>query len=344
MGQPDLKTKGAPRRGRPPARRVALPPDADAFLDCMAAERGASSNTCQSYAADLRDLVAFLSGRDISLGRADADDLRAYLADLAARPGRKGSATTPRTAARRLSTMRQFFRFLVSEGRRLDDPSAVLDSPALGRSLPKLLTEQEVADLLSVAAADPEPEGVRAAALLETLYATGLRVSELVGLPMAALVGDGEILRVRGKGGKERIVPLSDPARRALAAYLPIRGLFVAPGIAAAASRFVFPSATARAGHLTRQRFGQILKDLAVEAGIDPGRLSPHVVRHAFATHLLTRGADLRIVQKLLGHADIATTQIYTHIAGEALVRLVEQAHPLAHHRRPPVRNTGLGH
>ena len=334
MGQSDLTAKATPRRGRPPGRRTELPADADAFLDCLAAERGASRNTCQSYAADLRDLTVFLAGRGNSLSRADTADLRAYLADLAGRPGRKAAATTPRTAARRLSTMRQFFRFLVSEGRRLDDPSAVLDSPNLGRPLPKLLTEQEIIDLLHAAAGDPEPEGVRATALLEVLYATGLRVSELVGLPMAALIGNGEIIRVRGKGGRERIVPLSDPARRALADYLPIRNLFLAPGIVAAASRFVFPSPTAQAGHLTRQRFGQILKDLAVIAGLDPGRISPHVVRHAFATHLLTRGADLRIVQKLLGHADIATTQIYTHMAGEALVRLVETAHPLAKHRR----------
>ena len=334
MGQPDLTGKAARRRGRPPAPRAALPPDVDAFLDCLAAERGASRNTCQSYAADLRDLTAFLAPHGVSVARAGTDDLRAYLAHLANRPGRKTGAVTPRTAARRLSSMRQFFRFLVSEGRRLDDPSAVLDSPGLGRPLPKLLTETEVADLLQAAAADPEPEGIRATALLEVLYATGLRVSELVGLPMAALIGGGEVLRVRGKGGKERIAPLSDPARQALAAYLPIRPLFVAPGTTASGSPFVFPSPTAAAGHLTRQRFGQILKALATLAGIDPDRVSPHVVRHAFATHLLTRGADLRIVQKLLGHADIATTQIYTHIAGEALVRLVETAHPLARHGR----------
>ncbi len=334
----------AARRGRPPARQSALPAEADAFLDCMAAERGASRNTCQAYAADLRDLTVFLARRGISPGRATTDDLRAYLADLAGRPGRKGASTTPRTAARRLSSLRQFFRFLVSEGRRIDDPSAVLDNPSLGRPLPKLLTEQEVTTLLRAAAADPEPEGMRATALLETLYATGLRVSELVGLPLSALSGDGRVLRVRGKGDKERMVPLSDPACEALAAYLPNRGLFLGPGETAVTRRFVFPSPTARSGHLTRQRFGQILKALAVAAGIDPARVSPHVVRHAFATHLLTRGADLRIVQKLLGHADISTTQIYTHIAGEALVRLVETVHPLARHRRPMVRSAGLGH
>ena len=163
-----------------------------------------------------------------------------------------------------------------------------------------------------------------------------------MGLPLASVVADGQVLRVRGKGGKDRIVPLSEPARRALAAYLPVRGLFLPPGRPASGSGFVFPSASARAGHLTRQRFGQILKDLAILAGIDPYRVSPHIVRHAFATHLLSHGADLRIVQKLLGHADIATTQIYTHVAGEALVRLVETAHPLATHRRRALQS-GLG-
>jgi integrase/recombinase XerD len=238
----------------------------------------------------------------------------------------------PRTLARRLSAMRQFYRFLVIDGRRGDDPTSGLDAPRLGRPLPKLLSEADVARLIAAAEAWPDEEGVRLRCLLELLYATGLRVSELVTLPAVAAQRDPRFLLVRGKGGKERVVPLSQPSRQALALYLQCRGSFLPPG---ASSRYLFPS-RGRDGHLTRQRCGQLLKELALAAGLDPARLSPHVLRHAFASHLLDHGADLRSVQQMLGHADIATTQIYTHVQGDRLRRLVESAHPLARRKATP--------
>ena len=325
------------RRGRPPAARLLPPPSVEAFLDMLVAERGAAANTREAYGRDLLDLNRFLEGRGGAVDRAVTEDLRAYLGDLARREGAKGGRTAARTAARRLSAMRQFYRFLVSEGRRQDDPSAALDSPALGRPLPKLLSETEVEGLIGAISglfADPErlSEGLRLLALLEILYGGGLRVSELVGLPLSALARDGRALIVRGKGDKERLVPVSEPARDAIVAYLPHRGMFFVKG---RDRGFLFPSRTARGGCLTRQRFGQLLKDLAVEAGIEPSRVSPHVLRHAFATHLLSHGADLRSVQTMLGHADIATTQIYTHVLGDRLQSLVASAHPLAKAKRP---------
>ena len=225
--------------------------------------------------------------------------------------------------------MRQFYRFLLSEGARADDPTAQLDAPRLGRPLPKILAEEEIDRLIAAAAAWPGEEGMRLRCLLEMLYATGLRVSELVGLPLAAAQRDPRFLLVRGKGGKERLVPLSPPARQALADYLTCRAAFVPQASGTKTARWLFPS-RGMTGHLTRQRCGQMLKELALAAGLDPARLSPHVLRHAFASHLLDHGADLRSVQQMLGHADIATTQIYTHVQGERLRRLVETAHPLA--------------
>lgn len=317
-------------RGRPPSPRPPLEPAAEAFLDTLVAERGAAGNTVAAYGRDLADLTVFLAGRGVALDRAGAEDLRAFLADLAGRPGAKGGSTAAATAARRLSAIRQFFRFLVSEGWRADDPSSTLDGPGLVRPLPKLLSEVEVAALLDAAARRGGAEGARLLALLETLYAAGLRVSELVSLPLAAIDPEGRFLRVRGKGGKERLAPLNDAARAALALYLPHRAGFLPPAGPDTPSPFVFPSPVAREGHLTRQRFGQLLKELAIAAGIAPDRVSPHVVRHAFATHLLDHGADLRAVQTMLGHTDIATTQIYTHVLGERLARLVRDHHPLA--------------
>jgi integrase/recombinase XerD len=286
----------------------------------LAAERGAAPPTLAAYQSDLGDLAAFLAGSGGALEDADAPALHAYLAALTTR------RLAPPTLARRLSAMRQFFRFLVSDGTRADDPSAGLEAPRRGRPLPKILGEAEVARLIA-AAARPGAEGVRLRCLVEVLYATGLRVSELVGLPLAAAQRDPRFLLVRGKGGKERVVPLSAPARQALAAWLECRRL---PN--GKASRWLFPSRGA-AGHLTRQRCGQLLKKLALAAGLDPALLSPHVLRHAFASHLLDHGADLRSVQQLLGHADIATTEIYTHVQSERLRRLVESAHPLARRR-----------
>jgi integrase/recombinase XerD len=255
--------------------------------------------------------------------------LRDYIGAMAAR------SLAPRSVARRLSALRQFFRFLISAGDRADDPTADLDPPRLGRPLPKILSRGEVETLIAAAGDWPGEEGVRLRLIVELLYATGLRVSELVGLPLEAVRRDPRFLVVRGKGGKERIVPLSEPARRALADYLGVRSGFVPQAAAGGpkAERWLFPS-RGGAGHLTRQRCGQLLKEVALKAGIDPALLSPHVLRHAFASHLLDGGADLRSVQQMLGHADIATTQIYTHVQGERLRRLVETAHPLATRKR----------
>jgi len=286
----------------------------------LAAERGAARLTLAAYRNDLIDLSGFLAARSMALEAAKAPALHDYL--LAAGTRR----LAPRTVARRLSAIRQFYRFLLTEGVRSDDPTGGLDTPRLGRPLPKMLSEDEVARLIATAVAWPEEEGVRLRCLLELLYATGLRVSELVTLPLAAAQRDPRFMLVRGKGGKERVVPLSAPSRQALAEYLVVRKAFLPDG---QASRFLFPS-RGREGHLTRQRCGQLLKELALGANLDPARLSPHVLRHAFASHLLDHGADLRSVQQMLGHADIATTQIYTHVQNDRLRRLVEAAHPLA--------------
>jgi integrase/recombinase XerD len=286
----------------------------------LAAERGAARLTLAAYRNDLADLEKFLVTRRLTLEAAEAAALHDYLAAATTR------SLSPRTLARRLSAMRQFFRFLLVEGIRADDPTAGLDTPRLGRPLPKMLSEAEVERLIATAEAWPGDEGIRLRCLLELLYATGMRVSELVTLPLAAAQRDPRFLLVRGKGGKERVVPLGPPARQTLAAYVESRSRFLVEG---RPSRWLFAS-RGREGHITRQRCGQLLKELAVAAGLDRKRLSPHVLRHAFASHLLDHGADLRSVQQMLGHADIATTQIYTHVQSARLRRLVETAHPLA--------------
>ena len=290
----------------------------EAFLEMLAAERGAAMLTLAAYRNDLRDLARFLGARAQAPEAADAAALHAYLA--------AATALAPRTLARRISTMRQFYKFLVTDGIRGDDPTAGLDTPALGRPLPKILSEDEIDRLIAAARTWSGDEGIRLVCLVELLYATGVRISELVTLPLAAAQRDPRFLLISGKGGRERIVPLSEPSRLALTAYLGCRDRFLPDS---RPSRWLFPS-RGRAGHLTRQRAGQLLKELAVKAGLDPDRLSPHVLRHAFASHLLDRGADLRSVQQMLGHADIATTQIYTHVLTDRLRKLVETAHPLA--------------
>jgi integrase/recombinase XerD len=300
--------------------------EAEAFIEMLAAERGASKNTEVAYRADLKNLEAFLARRKQKPVTANADALRAYLKSL------DYLGMTPRTVARRLSVMRQFFRFLLAERLREDDPASTLDSPRLGRSLPKVLSRVEV-DRLIEAAQAKGGDGGRMETLLEILYGTGLRVSELVTLPLAAAERDPTMLMVRGKGDKDRLVPLSDPARAAIAKWLHVRQATLAED---ETSRYLFPS-RGRTGHLTRQRFAQLLKESALAAGIDPARVSPHVLRHAFASHLLEAGADLRSVQLMLGHADIATTQIYTHVLPEKLRSLVEDKHPLARRRRRPL-------
>jgi integrase/recombinase XerD len=285
----------------------------EAFLEMLSAERGAARNTLLAYEADLTDFAAFASARGTPVAASDAAALRAYLGSLA------DAGLAARTAARKLSALRQFHRFLVREGIRPDDPTQLLDSPRLPRTLPKYLTEAEVDALLAAAAARPPAQALLLRAALEILYATGLRISELLALPAAALSGDAAVLLIRGKGGRERIVPLSDAAREAATDLIKGR---------TAAGKFLFAS---RGGKpLTRQGFFAMLKQTALEAGLDPARVSPHVLRHSFASHMLARGADLRSLQLLLGHADIATTQIYTHVLAERLQKLVQAHHPLA--------------
>lgn len=298
----------------------------EAFLEMLAAERGAATNTILAYRRDLEDFSAFLAGRGRPVEAAGIQDLRDYLGE-SRRLGR-----APRTVARRLSALKEFHRFLFAEGMRPDDPTTTLDAPRRGRPLPKCLSETEVEALLAAARSRPGPAGARGLALLEVLYATGLRVSELVSLPLAAVARDPGALIVRGKGGKERMVPLGMAARQALIAWRAERDAFLAE---ARPSKWLFPS-HGRSGHLTRDGFARMLAEIAVAAGIPPARVSPHVLRHSFASHLLAHGADLRAVQQMLGHADIATTQIYTHVLDERLKALVGRHHPLAAARRKP--------
>ena len=289
----------------------------------LAAERQASPHTQDAYARDLRRLERALEARATTLEAATAADLRHYLGLLAAR----GFAR--RTQARHLSSIREFYRFLLTEGLRDDNPAETLQFPKRARTLPKVLDEAEVERLFETAAADSSPRGLRLQAALELLYGTGLRVSELVGIPLAALAPDLTALTVVGKGNKERRLPLGEPARDAIRAWLEVRDTGRS---AAAPARWLFPSAR---GHLTRQRLAQSLKELAARAGIAPSRISPHVLRHAFASHMLARGADLRTLQKLLGHEDISTVQIYTHVVDES-VRRALAAHPLARQHAAP--------
>lgn len=292
----------------------------DAFLEMLAAERAAAVNTVESYRHDLADFAAFVGARGGRLEEADTRQVRAYLARLAS------AGFAPTTAARRRSALRQFFRFLHGEGVRADDPTATVDAPRRGRALPKFLSEAEVEQLIEQAGRQPGTQGMRLRALIEILYATGLRASELVGLPLAAAQSDRRFLLVRGKGGRERIVPLGAAARDALAGYHTVRHQFVP---ARRPSPWLFPSRS-KSGHLTRQRLGQSLKELARDCGLAPAKVSPHVLRHAFATHLLAHGADLRTLQQMLGHADVVSTQIYTHVLDEGLKEIVQRHHPLA--------------
>lgn len=322
------------RPGRPALPRPDLHPSVDAFLDMLTAERGAALNTRQAYWRDLADVSLYLRNTHSSdLNKATTDEIRAYLKDLAQKTHKKGgnkSKIAVRTIARRLSALRQYYRFIVTENIRKDDPTTTIESPKQVRTLPKTLSESEVSQLIKTAGENGSPESTRLVCLLEMLYATGLRVSELVSLPVASVQNTNEFLMVEGKGGRERMVPLSDQAQKAIQNYLDIRKQFISPDDDGRQAQWLFPSKTSDKGHLTRQRFAQLLKDLAHDAKIDADRVSPHIMRHAFATHLLSRGADLRSVQKMLGHADIATTQIYTQILGENLKKTVDEKHPLA--------------
>jgi integrase/recombinase XerD len=298
------------------------------FKEMLSAERGATDNTLQAYGRDLDEFLAFLSARRVALVAAMPADISAYL-----RAAAEGGLA-PASRARRLSAIRQLFKFLAAEGVITDDPARAFAGPRRARPLPRTLSAAEVDRLIETARRRIEGttgrdrvRALRLHALIEMLYATGMRVSELVTLPRSVLTGDGRVLTIRGKGGRERIVPLNQAARSALDRYLNVGSQDgVAPMLR---TKWLFASRGAE-GHLTRQRLAQELKQLAAEAGLDPARVSPHVLRHAFASHLLDRGADLRSVQQLLGHADISTTQIYTHVLEERLKRLVFDHHPLA--------------
>lgn len=297
------------------------------FLEAIQAERDAAANTLAAYTRDLTDFAAFLATRGIGYADATRADIEAYLADL----DERGMAQA--TRARRLSAIRQLYHFAFLEGWREDDPAALIRGPKKARTLPATLSEADVDGLLDAVRTRgrSDAERLRNVAMMELLYATGLRVSELVSLPVAAVRGDPRMILVRGKGGRERMVPLSEDARAALAAWLETRDAAetVRDPSGRVRSAFLFP-ARGRRGHLTRERFYLIVKELALEAGLDPAAISPHTLRHAFATHLLAHGADLRVIQTLLGHASIATTEIYTHVLETRLRALVLEHHPLA--------------
>jgi integrase/recombinase XerD len=294
---------------------------AEAFLEMMSVERAAAKNTLMAYSQDLADAAAFLRGRGRDLSDAAPEDVEAYFTALGAR------GLSPATAARRRASVRQFYRFVLGEAWRTDDPSRRVEAPKKGRSLPKVLSRQEIDRLIAAAAARDGAQGLRLGCMVELAYASGLRISELTDLTLAALARDPAYLIVRGKGGKERLAPLNETARTAVKAYLQVRLGFLPKGDKA--NPWLFPS-RGKGGRLTPRRFAQMLDEAAADAGIDPARVSPHVLRHAFATHLLEGGADLRVVQTLLGHSDIGTTQIYTHVAGDRLREVVQTKHPLS--------------
>jgi integrase/recombinase XerD len=303
----------------------------DLFLDMIATERNASKNTLDAYTRDLDDYGAFLTGKKSDFRKADTQTIRDYLSALKKRELANASV------ARKLSAIRQLHRLLYTEGKRSDDPAAVLEGPRRGRPLPKIMTVEEVTKLLTTAHELAAQSGdtkdamarrlraLRLAALLELLYASGLRISELIALPASAARMKSDAIIVRGKGNKERLVPIGDAAKRAMKSYFDARS----EKEKASEQRWLFPS-FGESGHVTRQHVARELKALASRAGISPGKISPHVLRHAFASHLLSNGADLRVVQALLGHADISTTQIYTHVLDERLKNMVRDLHPMA--------------
>jgi integrase/recombinase XerD len=302
------------------------------FMEMMVAERGAAANTVAAYHRDLIDFTNFLNKKTETLTTVSRIFVEQFLAGLSQ------AGLSAQTQARKLSTLRQLFQFLYTEKLRTDNPTATLETPRMGKRLPKTLTIADVGALLEAARTDDSPKGLRLQAMLELMYGAGLRVSELVGLKLSALqVKEGgrkveaDFLLVRGKGNKERLVPVHGKAREALSQYLAVRHCFLKEK---ESSAWLFPYHRAQ-GYVTRQQFGVMLKELAVCAHIDPEKLSPHTLRHSFASHLLEGGADLRVIQELLGHSDISTTQIYTHVAGERLKKLVQENHPLARKGKP---------
>lgn len=296
-----------------------MDPKVDAFLEMLTVERDAAHNTIESYRRDLDDFAGFAASQGHASAAADAETCQAYMAALHAR------GLSARTAARRLSTLRQFHLFLLKEGARSDDPTSQLDAPQLPRPLPKFLAEAEVDALLEAATRRPGRAGALARAALELLYATGMRVSELLSLPRTALGTKAEVMIIKGKGSKERMVPLSQAAKQAAMALLAATELAGNNG----QSQWLFPGRDPKQP-LTRQAFFLLLKQIALDAGLDPARVSPHVLRHSFASHMLARGADLRSLQMLLGHSDISTVQIYTHIQTQRLRQMIEDHHPLS--------------
>jgi len=328
MSNPDDAGRGGESRAQSLAQSLA---HKEAFLEMMLVERGASPRTIRNYGRDLDRVAAFLKRRKKSLSNAHTDDIRSYIEGL------KASGTAAATQALCVSALRQFYAFLYGEKLRADNPMETVDRPKTVRPLPKVLSGQQVDALLqaaseAVAGAEDGRErakALRLVAMLEILYATGLRVSELVGLPKSAIREGQPFLSVIGKGDKERLVPLSDPAMDAARKWVEEGWQLTLPEGEGPFQRWLFPS-RGKTGHLTAARFAQLLKDLAVAAGVPPSGVSPHVLRHAFATHLLEGGADLRAVQQMLGHADITTTQIYTHVQQERLRKLVLEKHPLA--------------
>lgn len=320
----------APQKQVALQKKLALPNDAELiedFLSMLMAQRQASENTVTAYRRDLLDYALFVASRRMNLSQASRDDIEAYLAHLTEQ------RIAASSSARKTSAIRQFYRFLLSEDKRQDNPTSLLVGARRQRPLPHVLSHAEVEQLFTTACADTSPEGRRLHAMLQILYASGLRVSELVSLSMAQVrqslqsaAGQTSFLVVTGKGGRERIAPLHFEAIRALQAYLDIRAVFIS---GSAYSAFLFPS-NSREGHLTRQRLGQLLKELARSSGLDEEKVHPHALRHSFASHLLEGGADLRVIQELLGHADITTTQIYTHVSRKHLEQMIKKHHPLA--------------
>ena len=299
----------------------------DQFLEMMVAERGASQNTIDAYQRDLNNFLDFANKKKLAFSSVNRAHIEQFLGNLSR------NAIAARTVARKLSSLRQFFSFLYNEKLRGDNPTTTIETPRVGKQLPETLSIDDVSHLLEAARCDDSPKGFRLQAMMELLYGAGLRVSELVGLKLSALqVKDGgkkvdtDFLMIRGKGDKERLVPVHGKAREALSKYLEIRDRFLGEK---KSSPYLFPYHRAE-GFITRQQFGVMLKELSVKAGLNPEAISPHTLRHSFASHLLEGGADLRVIQELLGHSDISTTQIYTHVAGERLKKLVQENHPLA--------------
>lgn len=320
------------RPGRPAKARPQVSKWINNFLEMLASEKGAAQNTISAYDRDLIDVDLFLQARNTSVEAAKSSDIKAYIDDLTNKTQTKGdreNKTTSRTIARRISALRQFYKFIISEGIREDEPTSTIEAPKQKRTLPKILTEEEMNHVIKVAGQKGNGASKRLVCLLEMIYSTGLRVSELVSLPVTSYQEDSQFMIVDGKGGRERMVPLTPAAQKSLSEYVAIRKQFIGEGDDGTQAQWLFPSKTSQKGHLTRQRFAQMLKDLSKAADMPMGKVSPHIIRHAFATHLLKNGADLRSVQKMLGHADIATTQIYTHMLDEEVNEKVQAKHPM---------------